>query len=79
MGWHLSLWYSQVILVSGTLFWQLSIDHNIDVQYVCNISLPVLPNSLEIVGLNIGCPVVQTDGQQAGSVQSRDYQIFWDG
>ena len=29
---------------ADTLFWQLSIDHNIDVQYVCNISFPVLPN-----------------------------------
>ena len=25
-------------------FWQLSIDHNIDVQNVCIISFPVLPN-----------------------------------
>ena len=34
----------QVILSADTLFWLLSTDHNIDVQYVCNISLPVLPN-----------------------------------
>ena len=34
MGRHLSPRYDQVILVSGTLFWQLSIDHNIDVQLV---------------------------------------------
>ena len=53
MGQHQSPRYSQVILVSGALFWQLSIDHNIDVQYVCNISLPVVPNELESVGLNL--------------------------
>ena len=39
MGQHLSLWYGQVILSVGTLFWQLSIDQNIDFQYVCIISL----------------------------------------
>ena len=44
MGRHLSPRYGQVILVSGYLFWQLSIDHNIDVQYVCIISFPVLSN-----------------------------------
>ena len=44
MGRHLRPRYGQVILVSGYPVLQLSIDHNIDVQYVCNISLPVLPN-----------------------------------
>ena len=44
------------------LFWQLSIDHKIDVQYVYNISFPVLPNLPESVRLNIGMPVVRTDG-----------------
>ena len=34
MGRYLSQRYGQVILVSGYLFWQLSIDHNIDVQSV---------------------------------------------
>ena len=34
MGRHLSPRYGQVILVRGTLLWQLSIDHNIDVQSV---------------------------------------------
>ena len=29
---------------ADTLFWQLSIDHNIDVQYVSIMSFPVLPN-----------------------------------
>ena len=41
MGGHdMVRWYWS----ADTLFWQLSIDHNIDVQYVCNISFPVLPN-----------------------------------
>ena len=31
-------------------------------QYVCNISLAVLPNWLESVILHIGFPVVPTDG-----------------
>ena len=42
---------------------------------VCNISLPVLSNWLESVRLNIGCPMVRTDGRAAGGVRSRDYQI----
>ena len=54
-------------------------DCHIDVQYVCNISLPVLPNWLESVRLNIGFTVVRTDGRAAGGVRSRDYQIFSDG
>ena len=29
---------------ADTLLWQLSIDHNINVQSVCNISFPVFPN-----------------------------------
>ena len=29
---NLSPWYSQVTLVSGYPFWQLSIDHNMDVH-----------------------------------------------
>ena len=32
-------------------------------QYVSNISLPVLPNWLESVRLNVGFPVVRTDGR----------------
>ena len=44
MGRHLTLdtvkWYWS----AGTLFWQLSIGQNIDVQYVCIISFLVLPN-----------------------------------
>ena len=77
MNRHLSPRYGQVILVSGYLFWQLSNDHNTDVQYVCNISFPVLPNYLESVRLNIGFPVVWTYGRSL--TPSRDYQIFWDG
>ena len=34
MGRHLSPRCGQVILVSDALFWQLSVDHNIDVQLV---------------------------------------------
>ena len=36
--------------------------HKIDVQCVYNISFPVLPNLPESVRLNIGMPVVRTDG-----------------
>ena len=32
-------------------------------QYLYNISFPVLPNLPESVGLNIGMPVVRTDGR----------------
>ena len=53
-------WY----LSADTLFWQLSIDHNIDLQYVCNLSFTVLPNYLESVRLNIGFPVVRTDDRR---------------
>ena len=44
MGQHLGPRYGQVYWSADTLFWQMSIDHNIDMQYVCNISFPVLPN-----------------------------------
>ena len=63
MGRHLSPRYGQVILVSRRPVWHLSVDHNIDVQYVCNISFPMLPNELESVKLNIGFPVVRTNGR----------------
>ena len=33
---------------ADTLFWQLLIDHNVDVQYVCIISFSVLPNYLSL-------------------------------
>ena len=63
MGGHLSPQYGQVILFRRYPVWQLSIDHNIDVQYVCNISFPMLPNELESKKLNIGFPVVRTDAR----------------
>ena len=44
---------------ADTLFWQLSIDHNINVQYVCIISFPVLPNWLESMRLNIDRDLVK--------------------
>ena len=44
---------------ADTLFWQPSIDHNIDVQYVCIISFPVLPNQLESMRLNIDRDLVK--------------------
>ena len=47
---------------------------------------PGLPKKLERVKVNIGFPVVRTDGLSgegggggAVGVRSRDYQIFWDG
>ena len=55
MGRYLSPRSGHVILISDILFSQLSTDHN--------ISFPVLPNQLESVRLNIGFPVVQTDGR----------------
>ena len=46
MGRHLSPQYGEVILVSEypVLTALISIDYNIDVQYECIISFPVLPN-----------------------------------
>ena len=54
------------------------IDHHIDVQSF----YPRLPKQLKSVKVNIGFPVVRTDGRAVGrsvGVRSRDYQIFWDG
>ena len=51
-------------------------------QSAYNISFAVLPNLPESVRLNIGMPVVRTDRRsfvRSFGVQSRDYQIFWDG
>ena len=56
---------------------QVSIDHNMDVQCVQYQSS--FATKLESVRLNIGSPVVRTDGRAAGGVRSRDYQIFSDG
>ena len=42
---------------------------------MCTISFPVLPNYLESVRLNIGFPVVRTDGRSGA--WSRDYFNEW--
>ena len=60
---------------ADTLFWQLSIDHNIDVQHVGNMSFRMLPNELQSVNWTL----VSLWCRRTGSVWSRDYQIFWDG
>ena len=44
MGQHLSPRFDQKYYSADTLFRQLSIDHNVDVQNVCIISFPELPN-----------------------------------
>ena len=49
---------------------------------MCNHFSPGLPNYLESVTVNIGMPVVRTDGRsfvRSFGVRSRDNQIFWDG
>ena len=74
MSWHLSPRYGHVILVSSYPFWQLSIDHIVNVQYNrCGLAKtlsrhPSLPfDSLPYPTLTI-CRRVRTLGQ------SRDYQ-----
>ena len=42
---------------------------------ICNQLSPGL--LIESVRVNIGMPVVRTNGRSVG--RSRDYQIFWDG
>ena len=49
MGPHLSPHTVKQYWSAGTLFWQLSIDQNIDVQYVCIISLTSKSMRLNIV------------------------------
>ena len=44
---------------ADTLFWQLPIDHNIDVQYVCIVSFPVLSNQVESMRMNIDRDLVK--------------------
>ena len=53
---------------------------------MCNQISPGLPKKLASVKVNIGFPVVRTDGLSGGrsvgrsvGARSRDYQIFWDG
>ena len=53
---------------ADTLFWQLSIDHNIDVQYMYIISFPALRNKPESMRLNIDRDLVkQLTGQRTAS------------
>ena len=73
MGRHLSPRYGQVILVSGC-----PVFHNIDVQPV-QLVFSWAPKLAKSVRINIGFPVVRTDGGRSVAVRSRDYQIFWDG
>ena len=54
-------------------FFFFLIDYNIDVQLVFSWA----PKLAKKVKVNIGFPVVRTDGRTVG--RSRDYQIFWDG
>ena len=75
MGQHLSPRYGQVILVSGYLFWQLSIDHNVDVQSVSSWAPKVVRKYESKHWLSCGA-----DGRRSVvGVRSRDYQFFWDG
>ena len=59
---------------ADALFWQLSIDHNIDVQLVFSWA-PKLAKKCE----SKHCFSCGADGRLAVGVRSRDYQIFWDG
>ena len=58
---------------ANTLFWQLSIDHNIDVQSVFSWARKQAIKCETKHWLPCGA-----DRQSLG-VRSRDYQIFWDG
>ena len=71
MGRDLSPRYLQIYWSADTLFWQLSIDHNIDVQVARNCESKHW----------FACGA---DGRRSVGVRSRDYQIFdyqifWDG
>ena len=56
------------------IIWQLSIDHNIDVQSVFSWA-PKLARKCE----SKHWYACGADGRSAVGVRSRDYQIFWDG
>ena len=75
MGRHLSPRYGKVILVSGC---PVLIAVNIDVQPV-QLVFSWASKLAKIVRVNIGFPVVRTDGGRSVAVRSRDYQIFKDG
>ena len=62
MGRHLSPRYGQVILVIPC-FDSCQLIRTLMCNMSAMSSLPVLPNWLESVRLNIGFPVVRTDGQ----------------
>ena len=57
-----------------TLFWQLSIDDNIDVQSASSWAPKVARKCESKHWYACGADV-----RAAGGVRSRDYQIFWDG
>ena len=52
---------------ADALFWQLSIDHNMDVYHQVNTGLG-LPHQLESLIFQIGFLVVQTEGRTYGHV-----------
>ena len=79
MGRDLSPRYRQRYWSADTLFWQLSIDHNIDVQSVFSWAPKVARNWESKHWYASG-----GDGRRSVGVRSReyqifDYQIFWDG
>ena len=62
---------------ADTLFWQLSIDHNVDVQSVSSWALKVVRKCESKHWFSCG-----EDGRTVGrsvGVRSRNYQIFGDG
>ena len=73
MGRHLSPRYGQVIQVADTMFWQLSIDDNIDMQSAFSWAPKVARKCESKHWYACGA-----NGWAAGGVRSRDYQIFWD-
>ena len=61
-----------------TLFWQLSIDDNIDVQSAFSLAPKVARKCESKHWYTCGADG-RAAGGPAGGVQSRDYQIFWYG
>ena len=57
---------------ADTLFWQLSIDDNIDVQSAFSWAPKVARKCESKHWYTCGA-----DGRAAGGVRSRDYQFFW--
>ena len=77
MGGHLSPQYGQRYWSADTLFWQLSIDHNIDVQSVF-FWAPKEVRKCERKHWFFCGSDRRSLGRGVG-VRSRDYQIFWNG